>query len=157
MDNLLQPVGTTLTAGVTFFFNIERFPSEVEFMIRIQTFSWFIMATNKDVSTQLSDLKDDKASVTSQAVGATFVLSAHEQHVRDQYAKFSPEEARAIEKKLKLKLDLRLFPTLMIMYILNYIDRNALPIAKLAGIQQELGLSSTQYSTCLSILFVGYL
>lgn len=126
-------------------------------MIRIQTFSWFIMATNKDVSTQLSDLKDDKASVTSQAVGATFVLSAHEQHVRDQYAKFSPEEARAIEKKLKLKLDLRLFPTLMIMYILNYIDRNALPIAKLAGIQQELGLSSTQYSTCLSILFVGYL
>ncbi|KAK7228076.1 hypothetical protein V2G26_000246 [Clonostachys chloroleuca] len=115
------------------------------------------MATNKDVSTQLSDLKDDKASVTSQAVGATFVLSAHEQHVRDQYAKFSPEEARAIEKKLKLKLDLRLFPTLMIMYILNYIDRNALPIAKLAGIQQELGLSSTQYSTCLSILFVGYL
>ncbi|CAH0023278.1 unnamed protein product [Clonostachys rhizophaga] len=115
------------------------------------------MATNKGVSTELSDLKDGKAPVTSQAVGATFVLSAHEQHVRDEYAKFSPEEARAIEKKLKLKLDLRLFPTLMIMYILNYIDRNALPIAKLAGIQQELGLSSTKYSTCLSILFVGYL
>ena len=69
----------------------------------------------------------------------------------------SREDACAVEKRLKLKLDLRPFPSLMVMYILNFIDQNALPIAKLAGIERELGLSSTQYGTVLSILFVGYL
>lgn len=84
-------------------------------------------------------------------------LHTWEEHIRDEYLKLSPDEARTIEKQLKRKLDMRLFPSLMIMYILNYIDRNALPIAKLAGISEELGLSSTQFGTAISILFVGYL
>ncbi|KAM0418825.1 hypothetical protein ACHAPT_012266 [Fusarium lateritium] len=77
--------------------------------------------------------------------------------IRDEYLRMPRDEAIAVEKRLKLKLDLRLFPSLMIMYILNYIDRNALPIAKLAGISEELNLSSVQFATAISILFVGYL
>lgn len=103
--------------------------------------------------------KDDARSSISAVHGETtpHVLNEQERHVRDEYHKLSPAEAQAIEKRLKRKLDVRLFPTLMVMYILNYIDRNALPIAKLAGIQKDLNLSSTQYATSLSILFVGYL
>lgn len=80
-------------------------------------------------------------------------LDPWERHIRDEYLKFSPDEARITEKQLKRNLDMRLFPSLMIMYILNYVDRNALPIAKLAGISEELGLSSTQFGTAISILF----
>jgi hypothetical protein len=38
-------------------------------------------------------------------------------------ARLSPEERMAMEAKLKRKIDLRLMPTIIIMYILNYIDR----------------------------------
>lgn len=36
-------------------------------------------------------------------------------------------------------------------------DRNNIAAAKLAGLQEELNLSSIQYETAVSILFVGYL
>ncbi|RSL51744.1 hypothetical protein CEP51_015163 [Fusarium floridanum] len=107
-----------------------------------------------------SDIKSDNASEKegeAAIVDGAFILSDEAAHIRDEYLRMSPSDAQAVEKRLKLKLDLRLFPSLMIMYILNYIDRNALPIAKLAGISQELNLSSVQFGTCISILFVGYL
>lgn len=43
------------------------------------------------------------------------------------------------------------------MYWLNYLDRNAIALAKINGIQEDLNLSGTQYQTCVSILFVGYI
>ncbi|KAI8649131.1 hypothetical protein NCS57_01449200 [Fusarium keratoplasticum] len=106
------------------------------------------------------DIKSDRASEKegeAAIVDGAFVLNDEAARIRDEYLMMTPDEAQAVEKRLKLKLDLRLFPSLMIMYILNYIDRNALPIAKLAGISQELGLSSVQFGTSISILFVGYL
>ncbi len=35
----------------------------------------------------------------------------------------SPEERDILEKKLKRKIDIRLLPAIIIMYIMNYIDR----------------------------------
>lgn len=46
---------------------------------------------------------------------------------------------------------------LVLMYVMNYLDRNNIAAARLAGLEDELNLSSTQYLTALSILFVGYL
>ena len=43
------------------------------------------------------------------------------------------------------------------MYWLNYLDRNAIALAKIDEIDVDLNLSSTQYQTCVSILFVGYI
>lgn len=40
---------------------------------------------------------------------------------------------------------------------MNYLDRNNIASARLAGLEDDLGLTSTQYQTCVSILFVGYL
>jgi MFS family permease len=42
-------------------------------------------------------------------------------------------------------------------YILNYLDRNNIAAARLAGLEDELQLHGTQYQTAVSILFVGYL
>jgi len=41
-------------------------------------------------------------------------------------------------------------------YILNYLDRQNIAAAKLAGIMEDLNLSITQYNTVVSVLFAGY-
>ena len=77
-------------------------------------------------------------------------------------SKLSREERAHAEKALTRKIDIRLLPMLVLMYIMNYLDRNNIAAARLAGLQDPkseggLDLSSTQYLTALSILFVGYI
>lgn len=43
------------------------------------------------------------------------------------------------------------------MYWLNYLDRNVITLARLDGLEDDLGLIGTQYNTAVSILFVGYI
>ncbi|KAL8870518.1 MAG: hypothetical protein Q9174_003454 [Haloplaca sp. 1 TL-2023] len=69
----------------------------------------------------------------------------------------SPEERARLESVLVKKIDLRLLPMLIIMYLMNYLDRNNIAAARLAGLEDELELTGTQYLTCVSILFVGYI
>ncbi|KAJ7578187.1 major facilitator superfamily domain-containing protein [Mycena floridula] len=66
------------------------------------------------------------------------------------------EERRLAERKLVRKLDTRLLPTIILIYILNYIDRNGITTARLKGMEQDLGLTDLQYSVVLSILFVTF-
>lgn len=67
-----------------------------------------------------------------------------------------PAHRQAVEKRLKRKLDARcgLF---VLIYIMNYLDRNNIAAARLKGLQDDLKLDDTQYATCLSILYVGYI
>jgi hypothetical protein len=60
----------------------------------------------------------------------------------------SAEYRAATELKLKRKIDLRLMPMIILMYIMNYLDRNNIAAVRLAGLQDELDLSSTQYQVC---------
>lgn len=61
------------------------------------------------------------------------------------------------EIALVKKLDWRIMPMLWSMYWLNYLDRNAIALARLDDLEKDLKLSSSQYLTCVSILFVGYI
>jgi hypothetical protein len=77
-------------------------------------------------------------------------------------ANMDPEERSRLEIQLRRKIDYRLLPMVILMYIMNYLDRNNIASARIAGpggkgIQDELGLTSSQYQTSISILFVGYL
>ncbi|KAL2824946.1 major facilitator superfamily domain-containing protein [Aspergillus cavernicola] len=72
-------------------------------------------------------------------------------------AGLTPEEREKAENALIRKVDIRLLPMIIIMYILNYLDRNNIAAARLAGLETDLGLEGVQYQTCVSILFVGYL
>ncbi|KAH9920672.1 MFS general substrate transporter [Fomitopsis serialis] len=77
--------------------------------------------------------------------------------VNDGDEEFGGTEARkALEKKLLRKLDLRL-SVLIVIYILNYIDRNNVSAARLRGLEADLKLEGQQYDTLLSILYVGYI
>lgn len=69
----------------------------------------------------------------------------------------SEDELSRLSKKIVRKIDLLVLPTIGILYILNYIDRQNLASAKLQGITDDLHMSTSQFATAVSILFVGYL
>lgn len=62
----------------------------------------------------------------------------------------------AEERSLVWKMDLRIFPTMIVLFILNFIDRNNFANARLKGLEADLGLTDVEYQTCISILLVGY-
>ncbi|KAK8915053.1 putativetransporter [Metarhizium anisopliae] len=63
----------------------------------------------------------------------------------------SPEERDQLEKKLIRKIDIRILPMIVVMYILNYIDRNNIASARFAGLEDDLKLNSsgTQFSMAI--------
>lgn len=54
-------------------------------------------------------------------------------------------EREKAEAALRRKIDLRLMPMIVLIYIMNYLDRNNIAAARLAGMEEELNLSSTEY------------
>jgi MFS family permease len=67
-----------------------------------------------------------------------------------------PQRRIQVEKSMKRKLDARC-SLFILLYILNYLDRNNIAAARLKGLQEDLNLSYNEYATCLSILYVGYI
>ncbi|KAI7012960.1 permease of the major facilitator superfamily, partial [Hortaea werneckii] len=66
------------------------------------------------------------------------------------------EEELVWEKQLKRKIDFLIMPMCCIVYLMNYIDRNNYPAARLQGMPEDLNMTDNEYSIGLSILFVGY-
>ncbi|BEI85675.1 hypothetical protein CcaverHIS002_0510760 [Cutaneotrichosporon cavernicola] len=69
----------------------------------------------------------------------------------------APDEYERAQAKLKRKIDIRILPTLFILLVLNYLDRNAVPLARVQGIDKDLGLVGTQFNTVISVFFAGYI
>ncbi|EEB98237.1 hypothetical protein MPER_02294, partial [Moniliophthora perniciosa FA553] len=68
-------------------------------------------------------------------------------------------ERIAAERKLLRKLDMRLLPIIVVIYIMNYTDRNAITTARLQNLEEDLRLSGYYMfpqPSVLSILFVSY-
>lgn len=96
---------------------------------------------------------------------------------RVDYSGFA-KKSDPVEIKLVRKMDIRIMLSLWSMYWLNYLvrcsarrmlyahntgslpfsdqDRNAIALARLSSLEEDLGLTGNQYQTCVSILFVGY-
>ncbi|KAF9263451.1 MFS general substrate transporter [Marasmius fiardii PR-910] len=60
-----------------------------------------------------------------------------------------------LEKRLLRKVDARM-AILIVIYVLNHIDRNNASAARLYGFEEDLGLQGSQFASVLSILYVGY-
>jgi hypothetical protein len=67
-------------------------------------------------------------------------------------AAMSAEYRAKAEAKLRKKIDTRLLPMIILMYIMNYLDRNNIAAVRLAGLQDDLNLSSTQYQVSLQFI-----
>ncbi|KAH8647926.1 MFS transporter [Xylariales sp. PMI_506] len=59
-------------------------------------------------------------------------------------------------KPLMRKVDIRLIPTIMLLYLFSFLDRVNIGNAKLYGMEADLGLVGSQYQVSVSILFVTY-
>lgn len=84
--------------------------------------------------------------------------SVHDEKEVAKNADYSGFTQKTDPKEIKLvrKLDLYIMTSLWSMYWLNYLDRNAIALAKLSSLVEDLSLTDVQYQTCVSILFVGY-
>lgn len=60
-------------------------------------------------------------------------------------------------RRVLRKVDIHLLPLLIIMYLLNFLDRNNLSQARLGTLEEDLGMKGTDFNLATSILFVGYL
>ncbi|KJK81157.1 hypothetical protein H634G_03691 [Metarhizium anisopliae BRIP 53293] len=61
------------------------------------------------------------------------------------------------ERKLVRKLDLYLIPLIMGIYLFSFVDRVNLGNARLYGLEEDLGLSTSQFQVAVSIFFVTYM
>ncbi|KAG2032386.1 major facilitator superfamily domain-containing protein [Suillus americanus] len=89
--------------------------------------------------------------------GAALLSPFKEHEEPDLNIEFSDVEARnKLERRLLWKLDLRM-SMLVLIYILNFIDRNNVSAARSRGLVTDLHLEGKQFATLLSILYVGYI
>jgi MFS family permease len=70
---------------------------------------------------------------------------------------YTPEQLATIEKKLVRKIDIRSLPVLIILFLLNVLDRNAIANARLGGLEDSLGIDDVQYQTAVMVLWAGYI
>lgn len=61
------------------------------------------------------------------------------------------------ETRLLRKIDIHLLPFLIVMYLLNFLDRSNLAQARQGSLEKDLKMSGTDFNLATSILFVGYL
>ncbi|KIJ70004.1 hypothetical protein HYDPIDRAFT_104677 [Hydnomerulius pinastri MD-312] len=65
------------------------------------------------------------------------------------------EGRKKLEKQLLRKLDRRVM-FLVLVSIMNYLDRYNAAAARLQGLEEDLGMSGREFNTLISILYVGY-
>ncbi|KAL6710534.1 hypothetical protein ACN47E_008582 [Coniothyrium glycines] len=62
-----------------------------------------------------------------------------------------------IEKRLRRKLDMHVVPLLAGLYLLAFLDRSNIGNARIAGMEEDLHLSSSQYQWLLTIFYISYI
>ncbi|KAI0821331.1 MFS general substrate transporter [Irpex lacteus] len=106
--------------------------------------------TSTSSSVEKTERKDDGSIVQVEKTPEEVVLE-------DKDAELLAEDIRpSAEKRLVRLLDFRLLPTIVLIFILNYIDRTAVTAARLKGLEQDLGLTDIQYETVLAVLYASY-
>jgi sugar phosphate permease len=84
--------------------------------------------------------------------------SGDEKHVDEgQDIERAPSIDHAAEKRLLRKLDLFIIPPIMLLYLLSFLDRVNIGNARLYGLEEDLGMSGSDYQTAVSLLFVTYI
>lgn len=72
-----------------------------------------------------------------------------------QPAAFDPDSPAI--RTLKRKLDYRLVPIWSLLYLFSFLDRSNIGNARIAGLEQDLQLTGTEFNMTLTIFFFGYI
>ncbi|SPO07182.1 related to putative tartrate transporter [Cephalotrichum gorgonifer] len=97
--------------------------------------------------------KVQRATSPSTAIADTLKTDDYAERFEAQ----DEEWKKRFERKLVRKVDIRLLPTLIIMYLLNFLDRSNLAQARQGSLEKDLNMSGTDFNLATSIFFVGYL
>ncbi|KAI1662017.1 MFS general substrate transporter [Daldinia decipiens] len=63
---------------------------------------------------------------------------------------------REAERRLRNKIDCMIVPTVSILYLFCFIDRSNIGNARLAGLEEDLGMKGNDYNMLLSIFYISY-
>tara|TARA_R110002003_G_scaffold1156_2_gene22505 strand:- start:8884 stop:9972 length:1089 start_codon:yes stop_codon:yes gene_type:complete len=100
-----------------------------------------------------SDRRSLEKDVAFEQIEAT---SAHNS-VPEVLRHLSTSELATLEKQLVRRIDLRALPILIVLFLLNILDRNAIANARLGGLEASLGIDDVQYQTAVMVLWAGYI
>jgi len=75
----------------------------------------------------------------------------------DQYGQPLFQFDPVAERKLRMKIDLMIVPTVALLYLFCFIDRANIGNARLAGLEKDLGLTGYDYNAVLSVFYVSYI
>lgn len=67
------------------------------------------------------------------------------------------EEYNVNEKSVVRKLDRKLLPGVIILYLLSFLDRSNVANARLDGLVKDLHMTGNEYLTGLTVFFLGYI
>lgn len=60
-----------------------------------------------------------------------------------------------LERSAVRQLDTFLLPAVILLFLLNILDRNNIANAKIVGLAEDLHMTNNEYNTCLMIFYVG--
>ncbi|EGU88077.1 hypothetical protein FOQG_07543 [Fusarium oxysporum f. sp. raphani 54005] len=119
------------------------------------------VSQNNETASHNEDRFDEKAEVAavenaiSSPVGhiPPIEIQARFPLLRD----LSQTQMDALNKKVRSKVDWHMMPCVTLMFLMNYLDRINVSNARLAGLQEDLGMTDTVWNAGISTFYVGYL
>ncbi|GKT65587.1 major facilitator superfamily transporter [Colletotrichum tofieldiae] len=63
----------------------------------------------------------------------------------------------AVERKLRLKIDLMIVPTVALLYLFCFIDRANIGNARIAGLEKDVNMKGLDYNATLSVFYISYI
>lgn len=114
------------------------------------------MAESNPSPTKAVSLRESKSEIEDSKVPANVLkgVPADKQELYLSFAARDPEWRAYHNKMLLRKVDMRLLPCLILMYLLNFLDRSNLAQARLGSLEVDLNMTGTDFNLATSILFV---
>ncbi|KAK0113445.1 hypothetical protein ONS95_013703 [Cadophora gregata] len=77
--------------------------------------------------------------------------------ITDEYGNAVFHSDPAAERRLRLKIDFYIVPTVFVLYLFCFIDRTNIGNARLAGFEKDLHLKGYDYNAVLSYFYISYI
>ena len=77
------------------------------------------------------------------------------EHIDDQV--LLDEVDASLERRLRIKCDLKLLPILAILLLFAFLDRVNIGNARIQGLEADLGMKGQDYNIALSVFFITYI
>ncbi|KAJ9093756.1 hypothetical protein QFC20_007063, partial [Naganishia adeliensis] len=94
-----------------------------------------------------NDLKELDVTSEAQEMGV---------RVETCFEGYTEEETQKASKKLVRLIDFRVLPVLILLFLLNILDRNNIANAKVSGMSKDLKFNNLDYNNAILAMFVGY-